>query len=459
VLIVVGLAALAALPALLAGWHDLSQARAATNPLAASSQYRQAAGRLPWRADLLEEAALNELAGEDPSGAAALFAAADARGALSPTGRISYGDALWIQGKPRAALTQWQRAEAGGLRSAALERRLAAAYIGQGEYDAARGALLKAVALDPQDAKSEFSLALLLAVSAPEHSLEHFDRAAQLDPALKSRITPLRQGISQALRYDTPAVRLREAGRALSAAGELELAAQVLQAALAQDPQAAETWCLLGQVRESLGQDGLPAMEKALALAPRDPQVQVMEGVFWLRRGEDKRAMPHFVTAAELDPHDPLLQAAQADALARTGDLKGAYAAYQQAIVLDPGKADYWRLLANFSVDYSYDVPGAGLAAALEAQALAPDDYETLITLGRVALAQAQYATAGRFFDRAYANDPSQPAAPLYLAIVALEQAQPETARKYIQDVLLIDPAGPFGQRARLLLERYLGGP
>jgi Flp pilus assembly protein TadD len=186
--------------------------------------------------------------------------------------------------------------------------------------------------------------------------------------------------------------------------------------------------------------------------------VQVMEGMFWLRRGDDKQAMPHFVTAAALDPHDPLLQAAQADALARTGDLKGASDAYQQAIALAPGKADYWRLLANFSVDYFYDVSGIGASAALEAQALAPDDYETLVTLGRVALAQAQYSTAGRFFGRAYANDPSQPAAPLYLAIVALEQDQTETAHSYIEKVLVIDPAGPYGRRARLLLERYFSG-
>jgi len=183
--------------------------------------------------------------------------------------------------------------------------------------------------------------------------------------------------------------------------------------------------------------------------------VQIMQGVFWLRRGDEQRALPHFATAVALDPQNPLTKAAYADALARTGDLNGAYAAYQGATALAPDQADYWRLLANFCVDYSYDLGSTGLAAALKAQALAPKDYETLITLGRVSLAQGQFSTAGRFFDRALHADSTLPAAPLYLAIVSLEQGQSEEARQYIERVLLIDPTGPYGGRARLLLERY----
>jgi tetratricopeptide (TPR) repeat protein len=457
-LVTIALAALLALPSLLAGWHDLSQARTAMDPLVAARQFEQAAHRLPWRADLLEQAAFSALAAGDTLEAARLFGAARARGALSAEGHVSYGDSLWIRGKVSAALKQWQRAEAAGLQSAPLERRLAVAYIFGGDYAAAREALGRAVALDPQDADSEFRLGLLLAASVPEQSLDHFTRAVELDPKLGPRVRPLRVGINQALLRDTPAEQLTEAGRALSAAGELQLAAEALQAALELDPQAAGTWSLLGQVRESLGQDGLPEMEKALDLAPRDPQVQVMQGLFWLRRGDAKQARPYFVTAAALDPQNPVLQVAKADALARMGDLDGAYAAYQGAIALAPGQADYWRLLANFSADYVYDVPGVGLSAALQAQALEPDDYETLITLGRVAFAQGQTATAGRFFSQAFEVDPTQAAAPLYLAIVAIQQGQSEAAHQLIEHILLIDPYGAYGQRARLLLQRYFGG-
>jgi Tfp pilus assembly protein PilF len=235
----------------------------------------------------------------------------------------------------------------------------------------------------------------------------------------------------------------------------LKLAVQALQAALKADPKAAGAWALLGQVRQSLGQDGLPDLQKALQLAPSDPQVQLMQGVLWLRRGEEKEALPHFAEAARLDANNPLTQVAYADALARTGDLQGAALAYQKAISLAPRDADYWRLLANFCADYSYDVVNTGLDAALEAQALQPDNYETLVTLGRVALAQAQFETAGRFFSRALTADTSRPAAPLYLAIVAIEQDQADRAMQYINWVLQIDPDGPYGQRARLLLERY----
>lgn len=457
-LVIAGLAALMALPSLLAGWRDLSEARTAADPQIAAQQYEQAANRLPWRADLLEQAAFKALAAQNSPEAERLFAAAGLRHALSPTGRVSYGDALWIRGKTSAALKQWQGAEAAGLQIAPLERRLASAYISGGDFAAARESFSRAVAVDPQDARSEFNLALLLAAYAPEQSLAHFARAAQLDPSLERRARALREGINRALLKQTPAGQLTESGRALSAAGELQLAVQALSAALERDPQSADAWSLLGQVRESLGQDGLPQMRKALALAPRDPQVQVMQGMFWLRRGDDKRALPYFVMAASLDPNDPLLEVARADALARTGDLDGAYTAYQKAIQLAPGQADYWRLLANFSADYSYDVPAVGLSAALEAQSLAPHDYDTLITLGRVALAQGQSATAGRFFTQAYQTDSTQPAAPLYLAIVAIQEGEGEAARQYIARVLRIDPSGPYGQRARLLLERYFGG-
>jgi tetratricopeptide (TPR) repeat protein len=265
----------------------------------------------------------------------------------------------------------------------------------------------------------------------------------------------LLEGLNHALLEGSPAAKLTEAGRALSAAGELELSAQALQAALELDPRSAGTWALLGQVRESLGGDGLPDMQRSLELAPRDPQVQIMQGLFWLRRGDEKRGLPHFATAAALDPQNPLIRVAYADALARTGELDDAYAAYQQAIALAPEDADFWRLLANFCVDYAYDVDHSGLTAALKAQAFAPKDYETLITLGRVSLAQGKFSTAERFFTQAFNADPTLPAAPLYLAIVALEQGQSELARQYVEHVLLIDPAGPYGGRARLLLERY----
>jgi len=458
-LIILALAILVALPSLLAGRHDLAQARTAPDPLTASAQYEQAAHRLPWRADLLEQAALSALAGENPREAARLFAAAGAGGALTPDGLVSYGDALWIQGRASAALARWQRAEAAGVQNPALQRRLAAAYELQGDYDHARVSLGRAVALDPQNAQAQYRLAVLLAASAPAESLAHFAQAAQIDPGLEPRIRPLREGINQALLKQTPAEQLTESGRALSAAGELRPAVQALRAALDLDPKSAGTWSLLGQVRESLGEDGLPDLNTALDLAPRDPQVQIMQGVFWLRRGDEKRALPYFAAATKLDPQNPLTQAAYADALARTGDLNGAYAAYEQAIALAPDQADYWRLLANFCVDYSYDLGNSGLSAALQAQALAPKDYETLITLGRVSLAQGQFSTAQRFFDRALHADSTLPAAPLYLAIVAIEQDQPELARQHLEHILLIDPAGPYGARARLLLQRYFSNP
>ena len=454
-LIFLGLALLVGLPSLLAGWRDLAQARAAAHPLRASAQYEQAAGRMPWRADLLEQAAQNALAGADPREAARLFAEALDRNALSPAGLVSYGDALWVLSQPDAGLAQWQRAEAADPQNAALHKRLAAAYELRGEYNAAREALDQAVALDPGDARSQHRLALLLAASRPEASLAHFERAEQLDPSLEPRISPLVEAINKALREASPAAQLTEAGRALSAAGELRLSEQALQAALELDPQSAGAWALLGQVRESLGEDGLPDLQKALELAPRDPQVQIMLGLFWLRRGDEMQGLPHFAAAAALAPQDPLTQVAYADALARTGDLAEAYAAYQRAVALAPEDADYWRLLANFSVDYAYDVDHTGLSAALKAQAFAPNDYETLITLGRVSLAQGKFDTAERFFTRALNADPALPAAPLYLAIVALEQGHRDLARQYVDHVLLIDPAGPYGGRARLLLERY----
>jgi Tfp pilus assembly protein PilF len=138
--------------------------------------------------------------------------------------------------------------------------------------------------------------------------------------------------------------------------------------------------------------------------------------------------------------------------------LKGAYETYQKAILLDEDNADYWRLLADFCVDYSYDIAGVGLSAALRAQAIAPEEYATLISMGRVALAQGQVDTAGPFFQRALEDNPTDPTAPLYLAMVSIERGDGAQARLYIDYVLKVDPAGPFGQQALLLLERYFGG-
>jgi tetratricopeptide (TPR) repeat protein len=168
--------------------------------------------------------------------------------------------------------------------------------------------------------------------------------------------------------------------------------------------------------------------------------------VYFLRKMFDE-ARAEFEEAARLEPMNPDWQIALGDVVARTGDVPGGLEHYQAAIDLSPRKADYWRALSNFTVDYNYSIKEIGFPAALQARALAPDDLENNIALGRVYFALGDLGAARELWEDVLLSNPETPAVNLYLGVLFLQQGNSKSAYDHLIQALNLDPGGPYAPR------------
>jgi tetratricopeptide (TPR) repeat protein len=441
-------------PPLLTGFRDLWQADALRNsdPGKAALAYESAARHLPWRTDLWEQAGLMSLASGDPSGAVELLKKATS---LSSAGRLGLGDALFRSGNVTAAVAQWEQLRSDGLGSAPLFNRLGHVYFEQGKYDDAVKSFDKAQKLDDQDADSRYMLGLLLATRSPELAIEPLIHAAQLDPKLDPVIQSLRHGLNLALLSANPAEQLTGSGRTLVAAGAWDLGREAFSNAIKADPKNGLAWAWLGEAKQVLGQGGLSELDYALQLNPASAEIHGLRGVYWMRENRYDDARKEFQAAADLEPANSGWQISLGDAIARTGDIPKGLEHYQKAVDLSPRSADNWRMLANFTVEYNYDIQEVGFPAALQAKALSPDDPQNAVTLGRVYFAIGDLAAAEKIWLEASDSYPDIPGTHLYLGVLYLQKGDLDSAHSQLSKAKELDPEGPYGGQAGRLLEQY----
>jgi tetratricopeptide (TPR) repeat protein len=439
---------------MLTGYLNLSQAEelASTDPGLAALKYETAAKLLLWREDLWEQAGLMALSNENPEMSRYYL---ERSPGLSPTGRLALGDAYYRLGETESALEQWEELRNDSLGSAQLYNRLGHVYYQQGRYEQAGEAFLIATSLDDLDADSFYMLGLLLSAQSPEDALSPLIRAGQLDPALDPVIQVLRRGLNIALLSTGRASQLTGAGRTLIAVGAWSLAREAFFNATEADPRYAPAWAWLGQVKQVFQEGGLPELDQALELDRKSAEIRGLRAVYFMRENRFDEAKVEFEEAARLEPLNPDWQVALGDVIARTGDVPSGLEHYQAAIDLSPRKAEYWRALANFTVDYNYNVKDIGFPAALQARALAPDDLQNDITLGRVYFALGDLEAAQEIWEIALETDPENPAILLYLGVLFLQQGNSKSAYDHLVQAVNLDPSGPYGAQAGRMLDQY----
>lgn len=104
-------------------------------------------------------------------------------------------------------------------------------------------------------------------------------------------------------------------------------------------PNEGELWKALSVGQQMLGQDALPALQRARALLPRDAELAANLGALWMARGEWQRALDTLQEAVRLQPrlagaHNNLGNVLLS--LHRAGE---ALAAFEAALALQPGLA------------------------------------------------------------------------------------------------------------------------
>lgn len=458
ILLLIFLLLLIGLPLLWAGLSSQERARLAEqedNFAEAARFYELAAQRLPWQPALWQQAGLAAFSAGQPDEAVRLLTEAQQRHALTLTGQITLGQALWQMGDNRSALTAWEAAVSTFGPDPDLLGHLIEAYHTLGRYAEEQEALRQLLAVHPQQARAHYRLGLLLSASQAEAALKELMEATRLDPTLGTDLLPMRRALNLALLSDEPAYRQTVAGQGLAALNEWSLARQAFAMAVQARPDYAEAWAWLGEADQHLGRDGSAALDQAESLNPDSALVQVFLGLYDQRQGRADEAVRHFAQAINLEPNNAAWQAALAGAYVQKGDLPSALQAYQQAAQLSPREAQYWRMLASFCAVYEYQLSETGLPAARQALELAPKDGVALDIMGQIYFALENRPLAEKYFQQALKVDPDLADAHLHLGIVYLQSGQMTLARQAFQHAAALAAGLPTGEQAEALLKQY----
>ena len=108
ILIVISLAIF--VPLIVSGYAELEKATASTSYREAAEHYRNAAQRLPWRADLYELSGHAYYHAKEYGQADAAYQKAFDLGAVSPEGWVAWGDVHYLMDDPQRATELWEQA-------------------------------------------------------------------------------------------------------------------------------------------------------------------------------------------------------------------------------------------------------------------------------------------------------------------------------------------------------------
>ncbi len=222
-------------------------------------------------------------------------------------------------------------------------------------------------------------------------------------------------------------------------AGDLEGAAERFASALEADPGSAQAHHAMALVLERQGRsaEALAEIDRAAALAPREPELLRAAADAHLRAGNDWAAIELLRGAIELAPdYRTLLDLAMA--LERTGNLKEANDRYREASVAEPGE-----MLPIIRRALVFQRMGLGAEAAAELElvvAAEPRNAEALLRLAQLRESRGETAAA----------------IASYRALLALELGVEVDRGVHLALGELLEPADPtaaaahYGEAARL---------
>ena len=410
-------------PFILSGYSELKKARTSGSYREVAEHYRNAAQRIPWRADLYELSGHAYYHAKDYVQADAVYQKAFYYHAFSPEGWVAWGDVNYLNKDPERATEIWEQALDQKNPSDQLYSRLADIYRSNGEFSKAADYLQKYVSIHSEDASSHYRLGLLLTLSDPNKALSELLSASRLDPELDPVVQTLRTTLNLASIHDSASARLVVIGRGLGLIQEWSLAHAAFEEAVKTDPKNAEAWAWLGEANQQMGlsEDGGAELDRALDLNPDLPTVHGLRGLYFERAGSFRQALAEFQAAAALEPENPAWFVSLGESYSKLGDLIQAMNSYQMATTLAPEDASYWRLLAIFCAQNNVNVNDVGVPAAQKAVVLAKDDATSLDVLGWLLIMDSRDKEAERILTHALELDPQNASAHLHLGVLYLQ--------------------------------------
>ncbi len=258
------------------------------------------------------------------------------------------------------------------------------------------------------------------------------------------------------------------------------MAAQA-RALLAGNPQDGHLWKALSVAQQMLGEDALPALERALALLPGDAELAANLGALLASRGRWTEAKAAYERALQQQPRLSGAHNNLGNALLALGQPAEALAAFDQALALQPGLAAALSnrgralLALDRHLDAAHAFEGAmaarphdaslrghaatawaaagrldeAVARQSEAAALAPTDAAPLFVLGLLLQQKGDAAKAADAFEAVLTRNAGHAEAACNLAVL-----RPQRGEAVLSTVLAI---GLDGERRAAVLGN-LGG-
>lgn len=434
------------------GYYELQKASTTNSASEAAQHYRNAAQRLPWRADLYELVGHTYYRAEEYAQADIHYQKALSHHALSPQGWVAWGDVNYLNDNPQRALEIWEQALEQKDPADGLYLRLAKIYQTNGELSKAAAYLQRHVSIHPQDAAAHYRLGLLLVLSDTDQALTELVNASQLDREFDPAVRTIRTALNLASLNDSDSQRFVIVGRGLGLVAEWKLASAMFRAAVEADEENAEAWAWLGEAKQQtdLSEGGAAELERALALDPTSPTVRGLRGLYFQRAGNFRQALAEFQSAAELEPSNPAWFVSIGESQSKLGDLIRALEAYQAATDLAPKDPGTWRLLAIFCAQNNVYVHDVGVPAAQKVVELGKEDPSSLDLLGWSLALDSRYWEAKQTLGRALELDSKNVSAHLHLGIVYMEMEEHKLSYDH-----LIQARDLGSEEAKTILDQY----
>jgi cytochrome c-type biogenesis protein CcmH/NrfG len=241
------------------------------------------------------------------------------------------------------------------------------------------------------------------------------------------------------------------------------LAAVAFQNAIDLQPEYAEAWAFLGEARQqlakqetgSIAKEGVSELVHALRLDSSSILANTFMGLYWERQGDYSQAENFLRHASALSPSDPFLLSELGNIQAKAGDLPAAQSTYAAAIQLSPQDPLFYRLLAEFALQYQIQTREIALAAARQAITLDPDDASSLDVMAQVMLMLKDYHSAERFAVQALKIDPGYAPAYLHLGTAYIYLEEPDLARQWLGLAETANPQSWAASQAKRMLDYY----
>jgi tetratricopeptide (TPR) repeat protein len=331
---------------------------------------------------------------------------------------------------------------------------LAQASLAQSQFDQARQQLRRALALDPHHPRAHGLLGLL-ALDDPPQARVHLEQVG--DPALLAwldRIEAAWAGSSEEERAEAAVL----SANLLLHLEQPTLARGHLERFLAKGRDNAEVVATLGYTLDRLGETG-PARQALLRALELDPDLAL--GYYFLglherELGRWQTARDYFWEAVQREPSHAAACAELAAAQVMLHEYEAAETWYAAAVDQAPPDQELaFRLVqTSFYLDTAYKASSAGLAAAQEAAALAPDDPRALDLLGWAQVLSSQYGDAEATLQQALARAPELASGEYHLGSLYATTGRYSLARQHLERAAGLDRTGVIRSRAEALLQR-----